>query len=243
MKANQTISPLAHLGLIPLLGAILVRVCAAGPTASAPSAGIPGPPAKPSVDPNLSLPQTPSKSGHFSRSRIVIRQPGESPEHVAERILPSGADSITKALEFQLPPLGRVILILYEASSDDPSDVNDPSVYRGWVLVPEGTPDAYRVEPLPSQPGGVGRLMYEVKSVFAADADGDGAPEICILSEIEEAGSGDRRRPFTDTDVFKWSGSGFKLLEQSDNRPLYNLRNAAAVRARLKKVHLPQPRR
>jgi hypothetical protein len=243
MKANQTMPPLAHLGLIPLLAALSLSVCAAGSTVSAPSAGIPSPRAKHSVDPNLSLPHAPGNPGHVTRSRIVIRQPGESPEQLAERILPSGAYSITKPLEFQLPPLGRVILILYEASSDDPSDANDPSVYRGWVLVPEGTPDAYRVEPLPSQPAGVGRLMYEVKSVFAADADRDGAPEICILSEIEEAGRGDSGRPFTDTDVFKWSGSGFKLLGQSDNRPLYNLRNAAAVRARLKKVHLPQPRR
>ena len=42
------------------------------------------------------------------------------------------------------------------------------------------------------------------------------------------------RRLITDTDLFKWSGSRFTLIEQSDNRPLYNLRDAKAVRAKLK---------
>jgi hypothetical protein len=130
-----------------------------------------------------------------------------------------------------------VVLVLYDVASDDPAVINDPSVYRGLVLVPNGSPGAYRIEMLPSQGAGTGILMYEVKSVFTADADGDGAPEICILSEIARAGTGDSKKPHTDTDLFKWSGSGFALVHQGDDRPLHNLHNAKAVRARLKKMH------
>jgi hypothetical protein len=150
-------------------------------------------------------------------------------------VLPTGAHTITKSLELELPPLGRVVLVLYELDSEDPKDRADPSIYRGLVLIPEGRPANYRIEPLPSQPDGLGTLMYDVQSVFAADADGDGAPELCILSEITEVGAGDNGRPHTDTDLFKWSGSGFVLVRQSDKRPLYNLRDAKTVRARLKK--------
>ena len=169
--------------------------------------------------------------------KTVLRQPGETPEQLAARLLPPGATTITTPLEFEMPPLGKVVLVLYQAGSDDPVVVSDPSVYRGLVLVPDGQSGSYRIEPLPRQKDGAATLMYEVKSVFTADADADGAPELCVLSEITEAGTGDSGKPHTDTDLFKWSGSGFTLVEQGDKRPLYNLRNAKAVRARLKKIH------
>ena len=159
----------------------------------------------------------------------IVRKPGEKPDQLAARILPAGAETITKPLEFELGPLGTVVLVLYQVSPDDPVFINDPSVYRGLVLIPSGKQDNYRIQPLPSQSAGAGVLMYEVKSVFAADADGDGSPELCILSDTREAG--DTGRSHTDTDIFKWSGSGFKLVEQDDSRPLSDLRTAKAVRA------------
>src|SRR5207253_2228785 len=127
-----------------------------------------------------------------------------------------------------------VVLVLYDVVSDDPVFVSDPSVYRGFVLVPAGKPATYRIEPLPSQSDGAGVLMYEVKSVFAADADGDGAPELCVLSESREAG--ETGKSHTDTDIFRWSGSRFTVMEQDDSRPLSDLRTAKAVRAKLKKI-------
>lgn len=182
------------------------------------------------------LPRTPAvaRSG-ATADRAVVRLPDQSAEQLATRALPPGADTITKPLELDLPPLGKVILVLYEVASDDPAIVNDPSVYRGLVLVPDGRPGAYRIERLPSQKEGAGTLMYDVLSVFAADADGDGAPELCILSEITAAGAGDRGKSHTDTDLFRWSGSAFTLVDQGDKRPLYNLRCAKDVRTRLKK--------
>jgi hypothetical protein len=151
--------------------------------------------------------------------------------------LPAGADTIAKPLEFELGPLGKVVVALYQVGSEDPVMVTDPSVYRGFVLVPAGKPATYRLEPLPSQSDGAGVLMYEVKSVFAADADGDGIPELCVLSESREAG--EAAKAHTDTDVFKWSGSRLTLVQQDDSRPLSDLRTAKAVRAKLKKVRGP----
>jgi hypothetical protein len=43
------------------------------------------------------------------------------------------------------------------------------------------------------------------------------------------------------TDVFKWSAGAFMLVQQGDKRPLFGLRNAKAVRARLKKSPLGHP--
>jgi len=44
-----------------------------------------------------------------------------------------------------------------------------------------------------------------------------------------------------DTDIYKWSSGSFTLVEQGDQRPLFGLRNAKAVRARLKKIRLGHP--
>jgi hypothetical protein len=157
---------------------------------------------------------------------------GETPEHLASRLLPKGAHTITKPLEFMFQPLGRIVLVLYEMGRDDPLDESDPSVYRGMVLVPDTGADVYRIVYLPSMKEGQGTLMYEIASVFTADADGDGLPDLCIMSEVTEVGTAGHW--YTDTDLFRWSGSGFRLVEQGDDRPLSNLRTAKAVRARLK---------
>jgi hypothetical protein len=174
--------------------------------------------------------------------KTIVRRPGEGVEALAERILPPSASTLTKPLEMTFPPLGKVILILFEASPDAPGGQDGvDSIYTGWLLTPDGKPDSYRVEVLPPISEGAGRLEYDILSVFTADADGDGAPELCVLSEINEVGKGDAGRPMYDTDVFKWSAGAFTLVQQGDKRPLFGLRNAKAVRARLKKIPLAHP--
>jgi hypothetical protein len=39
-----------------------------------------------------------------------------------------------------------------------------------------------------------GLFEIEVKSVFAADADGDGSPELCVLSHYYRNGTGNEAR-------------------------------------------------
>lgn len=171
--------------------------------------------------------------------KATVRRPGEGLEALTDRIMPPGASTLTKPLEMMFPPLGKVILILFEPRSDAPSGPDGvDSIYTGWLLAPDGKPDSYRVEVLPPISEGVGRLDYDILSVFTADADGDGAPELCVLSEINEVGKGDAGRPMYDTDIFKWSAGAFTLVKQDDKRPLFGLRNAKAVRARLKKILL-----
>lgn len=227
-----------HLALTSLLGLLAPPACAAKSAAPVADSGVSLPrPTVPTLSPRAPTKPSAGTEAHPNASRRVItRHPAETPEQLGARVLPPDANTITAPLEFELPPLGRVVLVLYDLNSDDPKDLADPSIYRGMVLVPDGKPATYRIEPLPSQANGFGRLMYDVRSVFAADADGDGAPELCVLSEIAEVGAGDRGRPHTDTDVFKWTGSAFILVRQSDKRPLYDLGDAKAVRARLKKL-------
>lgn len=177
---------------------------------------------------------SPKLDSRAAGPKTIVRQPGETPEQLAARVVPAGGEMMTTPLELDLPPLGKVVLVLYQVDSNDPILASDPSVYRGIVLVPDGKTGRYRMEPLPSQKDGAATLMYDVKSVFVAEAGSEGAPKICILSEIAEAG--ESGKPHVDTDLFKWSGSAFMLVDQGDQRPLYNLRNAKAVRARLKKM-------
>jgi len=172
--------------------------------------------------------------------KTIVRRPGEGLEVLTNRILPPGASTLTKPLEMTFTPLGKVILILFETSPDVPPTGQDSvdSIYTGWLLAPDGKPDSYRLEVLPPISEGFGRLDHDILSVFTADADGDGAPELCVLSEINEVGKGDAGRPMYDTDIFKWSAGAFTLKKQADRRPLFGLRNAKAVRARLKEILL-----
>jgi hypothetical protein len=218
--------------MVGVLGMLALPVCAGSKTAPAPpeskrniGAAAPG-----------AIPAPTSSHGSGNAVKTVVRNRGESPEQLAARVLPAGANTITKPLELELGALGKVVLVLYDVGSDDPVFVSDPSVYRGFVLVPAGEPATYRIEPLPSQCDGAGVLMYEVKSVFAADADGDGAPELCVLSESRQAG--ETGKSHTDTDIFRWSGSRFTVMEQDDSRPLSDLRTAKAVRAKLKRIRI-----
>lgn len=228
-----------YLASLAAVGSFALPVCAAENAAPAVESGRAVPKSAPpllSVAPAKTPPL--ADTNRRSDRKNITRRPEESLEQLGARVIPPGAHTITSPLELELPPLGQVVLVLYELDSDDLKALADPSIYRGIVLVPDGQPKDYRMEALPSQPNGFGTLMYDVKSVFAADADGDGAPELCILSDITEVGAGDSGRPHTDTDIFKWSRSGFTLMPQSDRRPLYNLRDAKAVRARLKKLRI-----
>jgi hypothetical protein len=147
--------------------------------------------------PAVPTPEKPIGEGKVVHRKPIVRRPGEGVEALTDRILPPGASTLTKPLEMTFPPLGKVILILFEASSDAPRGQDSvDSIYTGWLLAPDGKPDSYRLEVLPPISDGFGRLVYDILSVFTAD--GDGAPELCVLSEINEVGKGDAGRPMAD---------------------------------------------
>jgi hypothetical protein len=107
------------------------------------------------------------------------------------------------------------------------------------VLVPDGSPQSYRQESLPLSGDREGINDFSVRSVFAADADGDGLPELCVLSSVHEIGT--RGPDYYSTDIYKWAGKGFIQGEREVEERLYRLPNAKAVRARLKKMLLNHP--
>jgi hypothetical protein len=147
----------------------------------------------------------------------------------ANRILPEGAELATRPVEVDLPPLGKVVVVVFVPAS---SSGNLHTNYQGWILVPGSDGHTYRKETLPPLPNRDGQFEYSVKSVFTADADGDERPELCILSSLYENGSG--KDAFYMTDVFKWSGKGFEHADDATDQLLLDLKNAKAVRARLK---------
>jgi Transposase zinc-binding domain len=124
--------------------------------------------------PAIPIPEKPIGERKAIHRKAIVRRPGEGVEELASRILPPGASTLTKPLEMTFPPLGKVILILFETSPDAPGGQDSvDSIYSGWLLAPDGKPDRYRLEVLPPIPEGSGRLEYDILSVFTADADGD----------------------------------------------------------------------
>jgi hypothetical protein len=96
--------------------------------------------------------------------------------------------------------------------------------------------NAYKRVILPPLKVADGLFEIDVKSVFAADVDGDGSPDLCILSSYYRDGSGEKAYPATD--CFAWTGSGFHLL---DTAPMsVGLKNAKAVRAHFAKQPIAQ---
>ncbi len=79
------------------------------------------------------------------------------------------------------------------------------------MLVPaEG--GRYNKITLPPLDSDDGQFDIEVKAVFTADVDGDGSPELCVLSQYYRNGSGED--PYIETDVFRWDGTRFAFFTQ-----------------------------
>lgn len=170
--------------------------------------------------------------------RAIVHQAGEPLSELAKRLVPPGSEILAKPVEMALPPLGQVIVLLYEPPSDD--GPVDHTNYRGIVLVPEGGSGNYRQEALPPIREREGQFEFSIKGIFSADADGDGAPELCVLAGEYRLGSGEREVDITT--VNKWSGKGFVNVDEDKiEQPLVGLRNAKAVRARLKRMLLNHP--
>ncbi len=74
-----------------------------------------------------------------------------------------------------------------------------------------------------------GRFSVDVKSIFAADADG--APELCVLSQFHPYGT---RDAYLSADCFQWKQGRFILMAEAGTSSL-GLKNAKAVRAHFAK--------
>ncbi len=140
------------------------------------------------------------------------------------RILPSRAELSAKPVDVNLGQLGKVVVVLFQAD-------RDASNYTGWVLLPSSESTTYKKSVLPPLVEVEGRFSVDVKSIFAADADGDGAPELCILSQFHPYGT---RDAYLSTDCFQWKQGRFGLMVDAGTSSL-GLKNAKAVRAHFAK--------
>jgi hypothetical protein len=170
---------------------------------------------------------TPVSVAPASEANLLVRKPNESVATFGRRVLPKGARLKTKPVEVQLPPFGKVVLVLHLPEKE----LNN---YEGWVLVPlgGGSRSTYRKNVLPEVSSPDSGDEYTIRSVFSADVDHDGRPELCVLSSVYHTGSGDE--PAYLTDAYKWKGDKFVLLDETHTADLRDLRTAKAVRDRLK---------
>jgi hypothetical protein len=161
-----------------------------------------------------------------ARGEDLARHPGESVSSYGKRVLPRGMELAAKPVALSLGGLGKVIVILFRPEGDTFN-------YSGWLLAP-ASPDSlsYRKLRLPRSDAGQGRVGIEVKSIFSADVDADGEPDLCVLSHEYEYGTGDA--PYFATDCYHRTGDRLELIEAL--APLsIGLKNAKAVRAHFAK--------
>ena len=131
-----------------------------------------------------------------------------------------------KPVDLTLGGLGKVIVVLFRPEGDTFN-------YSGWLMVPASSDSlSYRRLLLPRSDAGQGRVGIDVKSIFSADVDSDGEPELCILSQEYEYGTGDA--PYFATDCYHRTRDTLELIEAL--APLsIGLKNAKAVRAHFAK--------
>ncbi len=159
--------------------------------------------------------------GPYASAADLERQAGESVAGYADRLLPPGTELASKPVDLTLGPFGKVIVVLFTPAEEEAN-------YTGWVMVPQGTDGkTYRKEVLPPLTAASGLFDIEVKSVFSADVDGDGRPELCVLSRYYRNGSAEKAYPATD--CFRWTGQVFELVQASGPATV-GLSNAKAVR-------------
>jgi hypothetical protein len=161
----------------------------------------------------------------FSATRAsgdeLSRRPGESVSSYGKRLVPPGDELAAKPVDLKLGALGKVIVVLFRPQKDTFN-------YSGWVLAPASPGSLeYRKLVLPRSDAGQGRVGVLVKSIFSADVDGDAQPELCVLSQEYEYGTGDA--PYYATDCYHRAGDAFQLIEALGPLSI-GLKNARAVR-------------
>src|SRR6266496_4372823 len=97
--------------VVGTLGMLSLPVCNAAPRSLAVSSDAKKDPGSAPVPPATVAKPVPTRAASTG-ARTIVRKPGETPEQLGARILPTGADTFTKPLEFELGPLGKVVLVL-----------------------------------------------------------------------------------------------------------------------------------
>lgn len=168
-----------------------------------------------------------------SDAGVVTRGADEPLGAFAQRLLPPDTRLVTDPVEVELPPLGRIGVILFREE--------DSTVYTGWALVPEqGAARTFRKVVLPPPPFTDGLFGVEVKSVFAATVGSGPGRDLCVLYEWYRFGTG--TEDGHDSEVYRWTGSAFERRAGVE-RAVAGLTTAGKVREKLKRWRPPATRR
>ena len=155
---------------------------------------------------------------------IIKRQPGESLQAFAKRIIPPKTDLVHTVVEGKFGDFAKAIVLFFD-NTDKLS-----AGFTGWVLA-LGADGSYKKYALPAIDAIVGHFEFTVNAVFFANADKDAQLELIVLYEQYRNGSGED--PFKGAFVYDWDGSKFVSLPEVETK-LAKLTTAKAVRLKLK---------
>lgn len=169
-------------------------------------------------------------------STMVQRRANESTAAFGHRIRPAGRELSHQVLEGNFGFTPRDVVALF--------GTREVGFRAGWVLTPVAEcPGWYRRHVLPVDDISLVDVVsprYQVRSVFRANADRDAARELVLILFAEGRGPADDNGDRTwgqehNVAVMDWNGTEFVNLHDVALR-LHNRPNAAAVRARLRRL-------
>ncbi len=152
---------------------------------------------------------------------LSARRQGETLKQFASRLIPKGA-RLDHVVEGDFGRSRGNVVVFFEAETPDGFFLD------GWALVPER--GGFRKHKLS---GDYVRLA-QVKSIFFADADGDGERELVVLTAYpsEDPHPDIHGNEVCDPYVFRWNGSGFARVDGATEYLSENPRDCTAAWAR-----------
>jgi hypothetical protein len=148
---------------------------------------------------------------------------------LAQSVLPPGHELVHPPVALQFGPPGKHVVVLHAPK--------DETAFSGIVLLMKQ--EGWRKFEIPGPKGIPGQFEYEVKAVFAENADRDPARELIVLYSYHRNGS--TADDGTACLVYRWNGKSFGLLE-SVAAQLAGAKTAAQVRARLRALVGSEPK-
>src|SRR5262245_3825931 len=155
----------------------------------------------------------------------AVRRAEDTLVSFAHRLVPPHSEIATRPVELDLPPLGKIVVILIRPEGT-------ASNLSGWVLIPNDDKAAsYRKSRLPPMELAESLFEIEVQSIFSAKTNAAASPVLCVLYTYYRTGSGEEGGYATE--VYAWRSEGFARLPEVAKH-VTGLKNARQVRTRLK---------
>jgi hypothetical protein len=150
--------------------------------------------------------------GLFAAAGVLAQT---DPNALAKKFMPKDARLMHEIVDGRFGPGENNLVVLF-------GEDEEAKAYQGFVLIPRGEKYEKAVLPTPN----VAYAIEEPKSVFYADVDRDGKPELLIIAECYTGIGPEGSVPFYRTRVYEWKGENFvhmeKVSETIGNSPTAN---------------------